>query len=130
MGDSAVAAPDIGDPVAAGGAVGTGTAVEIGNGSVAGGAGVAGTDVETCVATGSPPPQAARKRARRIRVKTKVASGNPGRLTVERIGSPLQRRWTVAEAEHRIERQGAIRPTLRHSMKDAGRPSVQLQRDG
>lgn len=94
MGDSAVADPDIGDPVAAGGAVGDGTEVEIGNGSVAGGAGVAGTDVGTCVATGSPPPQAARKREARMTAELangamkNFGSGNPERLTLQSMEPP------------------------------------------
>ena len=79
VGDSGVAAPEPGDPVAGAGR------------SVAGGAGVAGTEVGTWVGAGSPPPQAARNRERRIRVRTKVASGNPEMLTVERnMWDPLR----------------------------------------
>ena len=79
------------EPVAAGGAVGAGTAVAGIGESVAGGAGVAGTDVGTWVGAGPPPPQAARKT--RIRVRNAARSGNLVRWEIQRnMWDPLRQK--------------------------------------
>ena len=95
MGDTVVAAPDLGAAVATGGVVGSGAAVAGAGGSVgsvACGAVVAGEPVGTVVAAGSPPPQAMRNRdtVSTARMNVRV-SGNPGIRWVERsMWDPLQ----------------------------------------
>ena len=94
VGDTVVAAPDLGAAVATGGVVGSGAAVAGAGGSVADGAGVAGASVGTVVAAGSPPPQAMRNRdtVSTARMNVRV-SGNPERREIERdMWDPLQQK--------------------------------------
>lgn len=107
--DSGVVAPDLGDPVGAGGAVGAGTSVADAGGSVTGGTGVAGTDVRTRVSGVSPPPQAARRtriwgEERDEEWKSKETKGT-------KHGAPCSLEWLVAEAIHSCWAAGGTRPS-------------------